>query len=152
MPPEKFDVVIVGAGFAGAATAFHLSEQFQGSMLVIEREEVPGVHASGRNASLILQTVTDPVVRLATARSRREFTRLHAELGFQDLRRFLVKLAFALFQLLLQLLDLGRVVLEHLAALLSLGALRLDLAAERPVQRLTRFHAGPFLPPGSCSR
>jgi len=83
MAVEKFDAVIVGAGFAGAATAFHLSEHFRGSILVIEREEVPGVHASGRNASLILQTVSDPVVRRATARGQAEYARLHSELGFR---------------------------------------------------------------------
>ena len=55
MEAEKYDVVIIGAGFAGAATAFHLSEIYRGSILIVEREEVPGVHASGRNAGLILQ-------------------------------------------------------------------------------------------------
>ena len=84
MRPEKFDALIIGSGFAGAATAFHLSEIFQGSILVIEREQVPGVHASGRNASLILQSVADPAIRGAVAASTREYAKLRSELGFRQ--------------------------------------------------------------------
>ncbi|GIW45229.1 MAG: FAD-dependent catabolic D-arginine dehydrogenase DauA [Candidatus Binatia bacterium] len=46
------DIVIVGAGFAGAATAFHLARRGAGKIVVLEREAVPGYHASGRNAAL----------------------------------------------------------------------------------------------------
>jgi D-arginine dehydrogenase len=84
MGPEKFDVVIIGAGFAGAATAFHLSQIFRGSILIIEREQVPGVHASGRNAGLILQSVSDPAIRGAVAAGAREYARLRSELGFRQ--------------------------------------------------------------------
>ena len=84
MGPEKFDVVIIGAGFAGAATAFHLSEIFRGSILIIEREQVPGVHASGRNAGLILQSVSDPAIRSTVAAGAREYARLRSELGFRQ--------------------------------------------------------------------
>ena len=84
MRPEKFDALIIGSGFAGAATAFHLSEIFQGSILVIEREQVPGVHASGRNASLVLQSVADPAIRGVVAASTREYAKLRSELGFRQ--------------------------------------------------------------------
>jgi len=84
MGPEKFDVLIIGSGFAGAATAFHLSEVFRGSILIIEQEQVPGVHASGRNASLILQSVADPVIRSVVAASTREYAKLRDELGFRQ--------------------------------------------------------------------
>jgi len=84
MAREEFDVLIIGAGFAGAATAFHLSEIFQGSILIIEREEVPGVHASGRNASLVLQSVADPLIRASVAAGVREYAKLRSELGFRQ--------------------------------------------------------------------
>ena len=84
MQPEKFDVLIVGAGFAGAAAAFHLSREFQGSILIIEREAVPGAHASGRNASLILQSVADPSIRGTVAASQREYARLDHSIGFRQ--------------------------------------------------------------------
>ena len=50
---ETAEVVIVGAGFAGAATAHHLAERGVRSVLLLEREPVPGAHASGRNAALV---------------------------------------------------------------------------------------------------
>lgn len=46
------EVVIVGGGFAGAATAFELARAGMGDVLVLEREAVFGYHASGRNAAL----------------------------------------------------------------------------------------------------
>jgi D-arginine dehydrogenase len=84
MTAERFDVVIIGSGFAGAATAFHLSEIFPGSIGIVEREQVPGVHASGRNAGLVLQSVSDPAIRSAIAASTREYARLSSELGFRQ--------------------------------------------------------------------
>lgn len=78
----KTDILIIGAGFAGAATAFHLSSAFKGSILVVDKEEIPGYHASGRNASLVLQSVGNPIIRQIVARSREAFTRHAAEIGY----------------------------------------------------------------------
>lgn len=52
--------VIIGAGFAGAATAYHLSRRGIKNILVLEQEPVPGVHSSGRNAAMVRQVVSDP--------------------------------------------------------------------------------------------
>ena len=86
----RADVVIVGAGFAGAATAYHLSQMYEGSIVVIEREKVPGFYASGRNASLILQSVADPQLRAAAAVSREFFHRRRRAVGFQSVGSLLL--------------------------------------------------------------
>ncbi len=52
--------VIIGAGFAGAATAYHLARSGASKIVVIEQERVAGVHASGRNASMIRQIISEP--------------------------------------------------------------------------------------------
>jgi D-arginine dehydrogenase len=56
------DVVIVGAGFAGAATAYQLSRRNAGRLVLVEQEARPGLHSSGRNAALGRQIVTDPAI------------------------------------------------------------------------------------------
>jgi D-arginine dehydrogenase len=60
MDRESADVVIAGAGFAGAATAYHLVARGMRDVLVLEREPIAGVHASGRNAALAFQVLSDP--------------------------------------------------------------------------------------------
>lgn len=57
---QNFAYVIVGAGFAGAATAYHLARRGIGDVLVLEQESIPGFHASGRNAAMLRQCVAEP--------------------------------------------------------------------------------------------
>ncbi len=47
------DIIIIGTGFAGAATAYHLVRRGQATVRLLEREDIPGVHSSGRNAAFI---------------------------------------------------------------------------------------------------
>lgn len=54
------DVVIIGAGFAGVATAWWLAKMGVTSVIVIEREEQPGLHASSQNASIARQYEESP--------------------------------------------------------------------------------------------
>lgn len=58
----SFDYVVIGAGFAGAATAYHLARGGARGILVLEREESAGVHSSGRNAAMVRQVVSDPAL------------------------------------------------------------------------------------------
>lgn len=58
--------VIIGAGFAGAATAYHLTRLGRERVVILEQEATAGVHASGRNAAMVRQVVLDePIAVLA---------------------------------------------------------------------------------------
>ena len=83
MATHSFDVLIIGSGFAGAATAFHLSRAFSGTIGIVEQEKTPGAHASGRNAALLLQSVADPQIRRAAVASRVAYGEIRDRLGFQ---------------------------------------------------------------------
>jgi D-arginine dehydrogenase len=56
------EYVIIGAGFAGAATAYQLARRGVTDVLILEQEGIPGFHASGRNAAMIRQCVADAAV------------------------------------------------------------------------------------------
>lgn len=53
--PAEAEAVLIGAGFAGASTAASLIQSGVRGGLILERERVPGVHASGRNAAIARQ-------------------------------------------------------------------------------------------------
>ena len=77
------EVLIIGAGFAGASTAYHLfAGGFEGSALLVEKEEVPGYHASGRNASMVLQAVDNPPIREIVAQSVAEYLKYADRIGY----------------------------------------------------------------------
>jgi D-arginine dehydrogenase len=63
--------IIVGAGFAGAATAWALARAGLGPGLILEQEPSFGTHASGRNAALVKLSESDDVVRTLVTRSLR---------------------------------------------------------------------------------
>lgn len=54
--------VIIGAGFAGAATAYHLARRGVTDIMILEQERLAGVHSSGRNASMVRQVVSQPAI------------------------------------------------------------------------------------------
>ena len=49
---ERYAYLIIGAGLAGATTAWHLRQRGERDVLILERESVPGAHSSGRNAAI----------------------------------------------------------------------------------------------------
>lgn len=55
-------IVIVGAGFAGASTAWWLRQLGEPDILLLERETAAGLHASGQNAAMARQATTDPFI------------------------------------------------------------------------------------------
>jgi glycine/D-amino acid oxidase-like deaminating enzyme len=66
--PPAAAVVIVGAGFAGAATAWALAEAGVRDVVILEREAAPGRHATGRNAALCRQLADDDDTTAFTVR------------------------------------------------------------------------------------
>ncbi|MBI3092556.1 MAG: FAD-binding oxidoreductase [Candidatus Tectomicrobia bacterium] len=68
-------VAIIGAGFAGAAAAYHLTLAGERDVVILESEPTPGAHSSGRNAAMARQLVADPHL----ARLAREGTRFLRE-------------------------------------------------------------------------
>jgi len=61
--------VVVGAGFAGAATAWALGRAGFGPGVILEQETSWGVHASGRNAAMARLFEPDPIIGSLTRRS-----------------------------------------------------------------------------------
>src|ERR1700759_383377 len=71
MSIEAFDVVVIGAGMAGASVAARLAADRR--VLVIERESHPGYHATGRSAALFSETYGNAPVRALSRASRAFF-------------------------------------------------------------------------------
>lgn len=63
------DVLVVGAGIAGAAVGYFLSGSAR--VTVLEMEVAPGRHATGRSAALFSEYFGAPLVRALTTASRR---------------------------------------------------------------------------------
>jgi D-arginine dehydrogenase len=63
------DVIVIGAGIAGASVAAHLAETRR--VVLIEREDRPGYHSTGRSAALFTEIYGNPVIRALTRASRR---------------------------------------------------------------------------------
>ena len=56
---DKVKIAIAGAGLAGAACAYALTRRGVSDILILEKELVPGMHSSSRNASMIRQLVPE---------------------------------------------------------------------------------------------
>jgi len=65
---ERCDILIVGAGMAGASAAYELAAQF--NVVLLEREAHPGYHTTGRSAALFSETYGNTVIRGLTVGSR----------------------------------------------------------------------------------
>jgi D-arginine dehydrogenase len=76
--PDRTRFVVVGAGFAGAATAWALARRGLGPGVLLEREETYGYHASGRNAAILRLVESDPLIRALAARSAASIRQLDA--------------------------------------------------------------------------
>jgi len=70
---REFDILIVGAGIAGASLAWRLAGQR--SVALLERESQPGYHSTGRSAAMFMETYGPPMVRALTRASRAFYER-----------------------------------------------------------------------------
>jgi D-arginine dehydrogenase len=68
--PSEFDIIVIGAGIAGASVAAALAAEQR--VLVLERESQPGYHSTGRSAALFSEIYGAEPVR-ALSRASREF-------------------------------------------------------------------------------
>jgi len=65
---HEVDFIIVGAGIAGASAAAHLAQRAR--VAIVEREDHPGYHTTGRSAALFSAIYGNAVVRALSRASR----------------------------------------------------------------------------------
>jgi D-arginine dehydrogenase len=70
MSVESFDILVIGAGIAGASVAAELAGTHRVALL--EREEHPGYHATGRSAALFSESYGNATIR-ALSRASHDF-------------------------------------------------------------------------------
>jgi D-arginine dehydrogenase len=63
------DVIVIGAGIAGASVAYELAASRR--VLLLERESQPGYHTTGRSAALFTETYGNSAMRALTRASKR---------------------------------------------------------------------------------
>lgn len=64
-PPISTEIVIIGAGIAGASAGYFLADTHRAVLL--EQESQPGYHTTGRSAALFLKSYGPPQIRAVTA-------------------------------------------------------------------------------------
>ncbi len=65
---ERYAFIVIGAGVAGVSVAAQLARQ--ASVLLIETEDTPGRHATGRSAAMLIGAYGGPEVAAVTRASR----------------------------------------------------------------------------------
>ena len=59
---SSFDSIIIGCGIAGASLAYFLAERGMKDILILEKEEQPGYHATGRAVGVLVELDLIPSV------------------------------------------------------------------------------------------
>ena len=68
---REFDVIVIGAGIAGASVAAHLAETHR--VAICEMEDRPGYHTTGRSAAAYEPNYGPPPILALTRAARRHF-------------------------------------------------------------------------------
>jgi D-arginine dehydrogenase len=79
---DRFDLAIIGAGIAGAGAACALLRRRPGlSVLILEAEDQPGYHTTGRSAAFFAETYGGPLVQPLSTASREFLERPPADVA-----------------------------------------------------------------------
>jgi D-arginine dehydrogenase len=62
-------IIIIGAGMAGATTAYFLTRKGQHNILLLEKEKVAGAQSTGRNAAILRTMIPDPLINQIACQS-----------------------------------------------------------------------------------
>lgn len=68
MTPSQPDILVIGAGIAGASVAAELARTHR--VVVLEAEDAPGYHSTGRSAAVFSESYGNEAVRALTRASR----------------------------------------------------------------------------------
>ncbi len=77
---SNHDFIVIGAGIAGASASYELQQH--GSVVLLEREPLPGHHTTGRSAAFLVESYGGPIAGRLT-RAGRQFLEAPPE-GFAD--------------------------------------------------------------------
>ncbi|MFT7517323.1 MAG: D-arginine dehydrogenase [Myxococcota bacterium] len=66
---SSHQVIIIGAGIAGAATAWSLKQAGVTDILILEQANHPGMHSSSRNAAILRTAIAQPALQLLAQQS-----------------------------------------------------------------------------------
>ncbi len=84
---QEFDFIVIGAGIAGASAGYELAARGRAGYRValLEREDQPGYHTTGRSAALYIQSYGNETVRALTVGSWQFYTEPPAGLAERPL-------------------------------------------------------------------
>jgi D-arginine dehydrogenase len=80
---QKADIIVIGAGIAGASVAASLADS--ANVILLEREHQPGYHATGRSAAYFAPSYGNATVQLLSKASRDFFYHPPANFSSSDL-------------------------------------------------------------------
>ena len=75
-------IIIIGAGMAGAATAYFLARKGSRNIVILEKEKIAGAQSTGRNAAILRTMIPNPLLN-RIARQSAEFY-YHPPEGFSS--------------------------------------------------------------------